>query len=201
MNKVKIVSLLLLSLLLPQAFYGLLQIQEETFYVNEDDQVQKHLVISGPEMDIERESWLLDIQYPVADYTLISSKWGSRYVKDCPRCSGYHRGVDFTPGEGSNVYAAMDGVIVQVENSGEYGVHVILEHRIHEDLTYTTVYAHLQVSNTTNMLQIGNNISKGDLIGYVGSTGLSTGPHLHFEIRKNGKFLDPLQILQKNILE
>ena len=201
MNKVKIVSLMLLSLLVPQAFYGLLQIQEEAFYVNEDIQMSSHFVVSGPEIGIERESWLLDIQYPVANYESISSGFGSRYVSNCPRCSGYHRGVDFTPGEGSNVYAAMDGIISQVDNAGEYGVYVMIKHKIHEDLTYTTVYAHLQISNTTNRLQLGNNINKGDLIGYVGSTGLSTGPHLHFEIRKNGKFKDPLRILQKNILE
>jgi murein DD-endopeptidase MepM/ murein hydrolase activator NlpD len=199
---VKIVSLLILSLLVSQTFYGLWSINEVSpaFSYESTEEVQQ-LIVTGSEITLERESWLLDIQYPVDDYENISSGWGSRYIKDCPRCSGYHKGVDFTPGNGSNVYAAMDGVITQVENSGEYGVHVILEHEIHEDLRYTTVYAHLQVSSTTNRLQLGNNISKGDLIGYVGSTGLSTGPHLHFEIRKNGKFKDPLRILRKNIVE
>ena len=153
----------------------------------------------GP--SVEREDWLLDIRYPVDDYENISSTWGARYIKDCPRCSGYHQGVDFTPGRGSPVYAAMDGVISQVQDSGDYGVHVIITHPIHEDLVYTTVYAHLQVSNVTNVLRLDNDINKGDLIGYVGSTGLSTGPHLHFEIRKNGVHVDPLRILQKNMAE
>ena len=150
---------------------------------------------------VQREDWLLDIRYPVDDYENISSRWGVRHVKDCPRCSGHHRGVDFTPGKGSPVYAVMDGVITQVENSGEYGVHVIITHKIHEDLVYTTVYAHLQISNVTNVLRLDNDISKGDLIGYVGSTGLSTGPHLHFEIRKNGVHVDPLRVLEKNMAE
>jgi len=70
---------------------------------------------------------------------------------------------------------------------------------LHEELSYTTVYAHLQVSNTTNRLQLDNNIKKGDLIGYVGNTGLSTGPHLHFEVRKNDRFLDPAAFFAKHI--
>jgi len=191
---------LLLTLLIPQTYMGLVP-QDKDVYLEVQQETSQQLFVIGLEGDINRENWLLDIQYPVANYTSISSGWGARHIKDCPRCSGFHKGVDFTPGNGSNVYAAMDGVIVQVENSGEYGVHVILEHRIHEDLTYTTVYAHLQVSNTTKRLQLGNNINKGDLIGLVGSTGLSTGPHLHFEIRKNGVHVNPLRILQKNIVE
>lgn len=154
---------------------------------------------SGNYDDVKREDWLLDIRYPVDNYANTSSTWGSRYVRDCPRCSGYHKGVDFTPGRGSPVYAAMDGVVTQVQNSGEYGMHVIITHKIHEDLVYTTVYAHLQVSNVTNRLQLDNNIVKGDILGYVGNTGLSTGPHLHFEIRKNGVHINPLPFLDYNM--
>jgi len=192
--------ILLLTLLVPQTFMGLVPVDKDV-YIEVTPQESRQFVVSGAATSIDRENWLLDIQYPVANYTSISSGWGARHIKDCPRCSGFHKGVDFTPGRGSNVYAAMDGTIVQVENSGEYGVHVIIEHVINEDLVYTTVYAHLQVSNTTKRLQLGNNISKGDVIGYVGSTGLSTGPHLHFEIRINGRHVDPLRILQQNIIE
>jgi len=195
----KIVSLLLLSLLVPQAFYGLLQIQEEAFYVNEDVQMSSHLVISGPEIGIERESWLLDIQYPVDNYENTSSGWGQRTVYGCQQCSTFHKGLDFTPGKGSPVYAAMDGVVSRVDNAGEYGVHVIITHEIHPELVYTTVYAHLQVSNVTNRLQLDNNINKGDLIGYVGNTGLSTGSHLHFEVRENGRHINPAAFFQKHI--
>lgn len=156
-------------------------------------------IASGDYDDVKREDWLLDIRYPVDDYANTSSTWGSRYVRDCPRCSGYHKGVDFTPGRGSPVYAAMDGVVTQVKNSGEYGMHVVITHEIYEDLVYTTVYAHLQVSNVTNRLQLDNNIVKGDILGYVGNTGLSTGPHLHFEIRKNGVHINPLPFLDHNM--
>ncbi len=191
---------LLLTLLIPQTHMGLVPVDQDA-YLYFEQEVSQQLVVTSAETEIQRENWLLDIQYPVANYELISSGWGARYVKDCPRCSGFHQGLDFTPGRGSNVYAAMDGIISHVDNSGEYGVHVIIDHTIHEDLAYTTVYAHLQVSNTTKRLQLGNNIKKGDLIGFVGSTGLSTGPHLHFEIRKNGIKVNPLKVLQQNIID
>jgi murein DD-endopeptidase MepM/ murein hydrolase activator NlpD len=116
------------------------------------------LVVSSNHYDpVQRENWLLDIQYPVDDYTNTTSGFGSRNL-ECSRCSGFHKGLDFTPGRGAPVYAVMDGVISQVENSGGYGVHVIITHQIHEDLVYTTVYAHLQVSNVTKRLQLDNNI-------------------------------------------
>jgi murein DD-endopeptidase MepM/ murein hydrolase activator NlpD len=169
-------------------------------YYQEPAQYSTLVVSSNHHDPVQREDWLLDIRYPVDDYTNTTSGFGSRNL-ECSRCSSFHKGLDFTPGRGTPVYAAMDGVITQVENSGEYGVHVIITHRIHEDLVYTTVYAHLQVSNVTKRLQLDNNINKGDILGYVGNTGLSTGPHLHFEIRKNGVHVDPLRILQKNMAE
>jgi len=149
---------------------------------------------------IQRESWLLDIQYPVDDYKNTTSGFGWRSL-ECSRCSTFHRGLDFTPGRGSLVYAVMDGVVIQVQNGGEYGVHVILEHRIHEDLVYHTVYAHLQDRHLTTSLPLNQKIDKGSPIGFVGSTGLSTGAHLHFEIRENGVFLNPARVFQKNIIE
>jgi murein DD-endopeptidase MepM/ murein hydrolase activator NlpD len=197
---VKIVSLLLLSLLVPQALYGLMNVPvSEEHYVNEDVEIGRQLVISGPELEVKRESWLLDIQYPVDDYENISSGWGQRTVYGCKKCSTFHKGLDFTPGRGSNVYAAMDGVVSISDIGGEYGVYVILEHYIHEDLTYETVYAHLKRNKLTTNLYPGKKVLKGDIIGYVGNTGLSTGPHLHFEIRVNGVHTNPLRILQQNI--
>jgi murein DD-endopeptidase MepM/ murein hydrolase activator NlpD len=93
----------------------------------------------------------------------------------------------------------MDGVITQVEHSGQYGMHVIITHEYIPERIYTTVYAHLQVSNVTKRLQLDNNINKGDLIGYVGNTGLSTGSHLHFEVRENGRHINPAAFFQKHI--
>ena len=201
MHKVKIVSLLLLSLLIPQAFYGLWTLEEETFAHASNVGSTQNIVVVGSKVAIERESWLLDMQYPVDDYKNISSGWGQRTVYGCQRCSTFHQGVDFTPGRGANVYAAMDGVVAVSDIGGEYGVYVILEHYIHEDLIYHTVYAHLKNKRLTKDIYPGQNVSKGDIIGYVGNTGLSTGPHLHFEIRVNGDYVDPLRILQQNVIE
>jgi murein DD-endopeptidase MepM/ murein hydrolase activator NlpD len=199
-RNVKIALLLLLSIFVPQTLLGLWTVAEPSpaFSYKDEPEVVSFTVV-GSEPTVERETWWLEVQYPVDDYTNTTSGYGWRKVSGCARCSEFHKGLDFTPGEGSPVYAVMDGVIEKVDHSGEYGVHVIIKHPLHEDLSYTTVYAHLQVSNTTKRLQLDNNINKGDLIGYVGNTGLSTGPHLHFEVRKNGRFLDPAAFFAKHI--
>jgi murein DD-endopeptidase MepM/ murein hydrolase activator NlpD len=192
---------LTISLLLPQTLMGLVPAEkiEDVYY--EETQSAVQFFVTGSYAEIDRESWLLDIQYPVANHTSTSSGWGARYVRDCPRCSTFHQGVDFTPGRGSNVYAAMDGVVSVSDIGGEYGVYVILDHQINEDLIYQTVYAHLKRNKLTTNLYPGQKVSKGDIIGYVGNTGLSTGPHLHFEIRINGRNVDPMRILEQNIVE
>jgi murein DD-endopeptidase MepM/ murein hydrolase activator NlpD len=198
--KVKILSILFLSLLVPQTLLGLISHTELAPAFSETETTQTHtLNIIGSEPTVERETWWLDIQYPVDDYENVSSGWGQRTVYGCQRCSTYHKGLDFTPGYGSPVYAIMDGVISQVDNSGEYGMHVIITHEYIPERIYTTVYAHLQVSNVTNRLQLDNNIIKGDLIGYVGNSGLSTGPHLHFEVRENGRHLNPAAFFREHI--
>jgi murein DD-endopeptidase MepM/ murein hydrolase activator NlpD len=191
---------MLLALITPQILSGLWGSYEEPYY-NIETPISQTIFVSSSSTaaSIDRQNWLLDIRHPVDDYTNTTSGWGQRTVYGCQRCSNFHKGLDYTPGRGAPVYAIMDGVIIQIENSGEYGVHVILEHRVHEDLTYTTVYAHLQVSNVTNRLQLYNNINKGDLLGLVGSTGLSTGAHLHFEVRKNGRHIDPAAFFAKNL--
>lgn len=200
MTNVKIAYILLLSLLVPQAFLGLPKLNEVSFAAeNFSSEMVSFTTSDGPPLVVDREEWWLDIQYPVDDYHNTTSGWGDRSVEGCKRCSEFHRGLDFTPGRGSPVYAIMDGVITQVQHSGEYGMHVIITHEYIPERVYTTVYAHLQVSNVTNTLQLDNNINKGDLIGYVGNTGLSTGSHLHFEVRKNGVHLNPAAFFDKHI--
>jgi murein DD-endopeptidase MepM/ murein hydrolase activator NlpD len=198
--KVKIAYMLLLSLLVPQFFLGLPKLPEVSYAAENAIQDSVSFTVSGgPATSIDRESWWLDIQYPVDDYENTTSGYGWRDVVGCKRCSEFHKGLDFTPGVGSPVYAIMDGVVSKVDHAGEYGVHVIITHEYVPERIYTTVYAHLQVSNVTKRLQLDNNIAKGDLIGYVGNTGLSTGPHLHFEILKNGRHLNPAAFFKEHI--
>jgi murein DD-endopeptidase MepM/ murein hydrolase activator NlpD len=191
---------LLFSLIVPLVFSGLMQNEEYTpAYPNGSHGGVQTLTVSGAPPTVDRMLWTLDIVYPVKDYDLVSSGYGWREVEGCKRCSEYHKGLDFVPGVGSEVYAIMSGVVTEVQHAGEYGMHVIISHKFFDDMHYTTVYAHLKNKKLTRELKVGQEISKGDLIGYVGDTGLSTGPHLHFEVRLNDRHLNPAKFLAANI--
>jgi murein DD-endopeptidase MepM/ murein hydrolase activator NlpD len=95
-----------------------------------------------------------------------------------------HTGMDFTAPTGTEIHATGNGVVQKVERFGKgYGNNVIISH----GYGYETVYAHM----SKFAVRPGQKISRGDLIGYVGNTGTSTGPHLHYEVRKNGNPVNP----------
>ena len=91
--------------------------------------------------------------------------------------NGFHPGIDIAPSAGTPVVAAASGVVFRAYRSSSYGNCVMITHYI-DGQEYTTVYAHLQ-SYTVGSQQ---SVREGQVIGYVGSTGESTGPHLHFEV-------------------
>lgn len=96
----------------------------------------------------------------------------------------FHGGMDFTAETGTEVYATGDGRVVKRQSDAwGYGNHLIVNH----GHGYTTVYAHLSRFAVSN----GAKVKRGQLIGYVGSTGRSTGPHLHYEVRRNNNPLNP----------
>jgi murein DD-endopeptidase MepM/ murein hydrolase activator NlpD len=99
-----------------------------------------------------------------------------------------HRGIDYGAPVGTRVKATGDGVVEFVGAQGGYGKMIILRHQG----SYTTVYGHL--SGFASGLKKGARVAQGDVIGYVGMTGLATGPHLHYEFRVNGSFQNPLTI-------
>jgi murein DD-endopeptidase MepM/ murein hydrolase activator NlpD len=101
-----------------------------------------------------------------------------------------HRGVDFAAPRGTPIYAAGDGRLARVGRYGGYGNYVRIEHGD----GYATAYAHL--SRFATGMRSGRRVEQGEVIGYVGSTGRSTGPHLHFEVLKNGEQVDPLEVAQ-----
>jgi murein DD-endopeptidase MepM/ murein hydrolase activator NlpD len=101
-----------------------------------------------------------------------------------------HRGVDFAAPTGTPIYAAGDGRLARVGRHGGYGNYVRIEH----GGGYATAYAHL--SRFAAGMRAGRRVQQGEVIGYVGSTGRSTGPHLHFEVLKNGEQVDPLGVAQ-----
>jgi murein DD-endopeptidase MepM/ murein hydrolase activator NlpD len=98
----------------------------------------------------------------------------------------FHEGVDYTAPFGSPIAAAGAGVVEKIDQEAGYGKYV----RIRHDFGYETTYAH--ISGMPRGLKVGTRIHRGQTIGYVGSTGLSTGPHLYYELRVNGHYADPL---------
>ena len=119
-----------------------------------------------------------------AKYNRISSSFTKRRFHPTLKIYRSHRGTDFAAPSGTPVYAPAKGIVKYKATLSGYGNVVYLTH----GSNYVTVYAHL--SNFAKGLKSGKKIKKGKLIGYVGSTGQSTGPHLHYEIRINGVHQD-----------
>ena len=117
----------------------------------------------------------------------ISSRYGWRKHPILKRRI-LHSGVDYAAPAGSRIYASGDGVIKRAQWAGGYGKYVVIRH----NSEFSTGYAHM--SNFARGIKPGVRVKQGQVIGYVGSTGRSTGPHLHFEIIKNGKKIDPLKV-------
>jgi murein DD-endopeptidase MepM/ murein hydrolase activator NlpD len=101
--------------------------------------------------------------------------------------SAFHQGLDISASKGQPVYATADGQVEAASYDGEYGNLIVLKH----DFGISTRYGHLSGFKVKR----GQTVHRGDVIGYVGSTGRSTGAHLHYEILANGKLLNPLQLL------
>jgi murein DD-endopeptidase MepM/ murein hydrolase activator NlpD len=103
-----------------------------------------------------------------------------------------HNGMDFTANTGSPVYATGDGVVARADNTASgFGNHVVIRH----GFGYESLYAHLSKYNC----RPGQHVKRGDVIGYVGSTGRSEGPHCHYEVHKDGKVVNPLNFYYGNI--
>ncbi len=111
----------------------------------------------------------------------ISSPFGTRWGK-------LHAGIDIANVSGTSVYAAEAGKVIFSAYNGNYGNLIQVDH----GGALTTYYAHLK----TRLVKVGQQVTRGQLIGYMGSTGRSTGPHLHFEVRVNGKPLNPMGYLR-----
>jgi murein DD-endopeptidase MepM/ murein hydrolase activator NlpD len=104
---------------------------------------------------------------------------------------GIHQGLDISTEKGQPVYATADGRVESAAWGGEYGNLIVLRH----DFGLMTRYGHLSRFNVT----AGATVHRGDVIGFVGSTGRSTGSHLHYEILANGNLINPLQLLTQPV--
>jgi len=103
-----------------------------------------------------------------------------------------HAGLDFTANTGTPIYATADGkVITSGFNDGGYGNHVVINH----GFGYETLYVHM----VRIKARVGHKVKRGEVIGWVGNTGKSTGPHLHYEVHKNGNPLDPVYFFYNDL--
>jgi hypothetical protein len=119
------------------------------------------------------------------DLTRTASGWGYR-IHPIYKIRKFHHGMDFTAPTGTEVYSTADGTIEIIERSRRgYGNKLVIDH----GFGYKTLYAHLE---NFNNLREGQVVKRGDIIAYVGSTGLSTAPHLHYEVHMNGKKINPI---------
>lgn len=97
----------------------------------------------------------------------------------------FHPGMDFAAEQGTPIYATGDGVVETADaNAQGYGNHVVINH----GFGYQTLYGHM----SKMAVKVGKKIKRGELVGYVGSTGLSTAPHIHYEVIKNGEKVNPI---------
>ena len=115
----------------------------------------------------------------------ITSTFGGR--EETEIISAFHQGIDIGANNGTAIHAAMEGTVVASSFAGEYGNHIKVQNG-----EILTVYAHCSELE----VNVGDSITQGQEIGKVGATGKATGPHLHFEIRREGRYIDPQLILQ-----
>lgn len=125
------------------------------------------------------------------DLKRMASGYGNRmhpilkYVK-------FHAGMDFTAPTGTPIYATGNGKIIQADRkSSGYGKHVRIDH----GYGYVTLYAHMSKMN----VKAGQKVKRGDVIGFVGNTGLSAGPHCHYEVRKDGNPVNPVNFYYNDL--
>ena len=151
--------------------------------------IWRHVMADGPAdyFNEKGESVRKALLRTPIDGARLSSGFGKR-MHPILGYTAMHRGVDFAAPAGTPIYAAGDGVVAAAEFNGAYGKYV----RIRHAGAYATAYAHL--GRFAKTAAPGKRVRQGDVIGYVGSTGRSTGPHLHYEILVAGKQTNPLKV-------
>ncbi len=125
------------------------------------------------------------------DLSRVASGFGYR-IDPVYKVRKFHAGLDFTAPQGTPIYATADGTVKMAgfDNSG-FGNHVIINH----GFGYETLYGHMVRVKSRS----GNKVKRGDVIGYVGSTGKSTGPHCHYEVHRNGQPVDPVYYFYNDV--
>jgi len=116
------------------------------------------------------------------DLKRMASGYGFR-IHPIYRVARMHTGLDFTADIGTEIYATGDGLVKAPNGGSGYGLHIVVDH----GFGYQTLYAHM----SRMAVRPGEKVKRGQIIGYVGNTGVSSGPHLHYEVIKNGQKVNP----------
>lgn len=144
------------------------------------------IFIPGSKMTQYEKNKFYELTYIWPVKGVISSYFGQR-IDPITGGYGYHTGIDIKNFYGTPIRATVGGIVSYVGFNNVYGNYIEIKH----NSEIVSVYAHLSAI----LVKEGDEIKQGQIIGRLGNSGRSTGPHLHFEIRKNGKFVDPLKIL------
>ena len=132
--------------------------------------------------------WGGELAWPAPGYTWITSRFGMR-LDPIFRIYRMHTGTDIGTPTGASIIAANDGIIVKATYTQGLGNMVMIDH----GGGVSTVYGH----GSQIMVRVGHEVKRGELVMKAGSTGWSTGPHLHFEVRINGVYVDPLPYITR----
>ncbi len=125
------------------------------------------------------------------DLNRIASGFGYR-IDPIYKTTKFHSGLDFSAPQGTPIYATADGTVTTAGSTGNgYGNHVVINH----GYGYETLYGHMVRVKVRN----GQAVKRGEVIGWVGSTGKSTGPHCHYEVHKNGEKIDPIYFFYNDL--
>jgi murein DD-endopeptidase MepM/ murein hydrolase activator NlpD len=126
------------------------------------------------------------------DLTRVASGYGYR-IHPIFKTHKFHSGIDFTAPQGTPIYATGNGTVSLAENGNGYGNHVIVYH----GFGYSSLYAHMSRIKARH----GQKVKRGELIGYVGSTGTSTAPHVHYEVMKGANKINPINYFFNDLTE
>jgi murein DD-endopeptidase MepM/ murein hydrolase activator NlpD len=165
------------------------------------DVISKELVIQSKSLDEilklakEKNNLLAAIPaiQPIRNENLRQIASGFGYRSDpFTKVRKFHAGMDFSAKTGTPIYATGDGIVDRADNTASgYGNHIVIRH----GFGYETLYGHL----SKYKCRAGQRVKRGDIIGYVGSTGRSEAPHLHYEVHKGGEVVNPLNFYYGNI--
>ena len=160
-------------------------------YLNTDSELKAGTSLFVPEAELDwatRQEINGDLfKKPLHARYWLSSNYGWRNSPFNAGARTFHGGLDMAVASGTPIYAALDGTVTAVGYNATYGNYVIITHHS----GYKTLYGHMK----STACRKGNFVYTNTVIGYVGSTGMSTGPHLHFTVYKNGKTINPMVVL------